>query len=308
MTRKEMEREEYRRLKKGYYHLSSDGWKQGLLFHTDAQYAYGMTLMGLLTLRFDIRIYSFSLMRNHVHILLSGTGKGCVDAFDYLKHKINDRLRKDGDPTLPYDYGFKLVPIEDEEQMRREFIYIDRNGYEVQLSVPSGYVWSAGYLHFSQIGEYLTAPRADSFSKRALESIFGSRTPIPGHWQIHPELGLLPSSFVDNSLFLRLFKSAKDYETHLVKDYESYVRIAKTLGETVEFVQEEADDIAQQIAQRVFPGRTVFGLSGDEKGQVAVIMSQQYDIPESLIARALRLSEHLVKQFLRAKEYKLLGH
>ena len=303
MTRKEKERKEYRQYKKGYYHLSTDGWKKGLLFNTTSQYAYGMILIGLLTLRFDIRIYSFALMRNHVHILLSGTGEQSVNAFEYLKRKINTRLRKDGYPALPEDYWFKMVPIEDKEQMKRDFIYIDRNAYEVELSVPCGYVWSSGYLHFSQIGKYISAPRADSLSKRKLERLTGSRTPIPGHWKVHPELGLLPESFVDNTLFYRLFKSVKDYETHLVKDYESHVRIAHTLGEKVVFSQDEAHDIAEQIVQGIFPGRTLSNLSRDEKAQVSVTMSQYYDIPIDLISITLKISEHLVNQFLRSKDY-----
>ena len=86
-------RAEYKEFKKYYYHLSSDGWKEGLLFHTKEQYAYGMTVMGLVTLKYGIVIYDFSLMPNHFHIILKGNGNQCLDAFDYLRMKISSRFR-----------------------------------------------------------------------------------------------------------------------------------------------------------------------------------------------------------------------
>ena len=92
MTRKRSERDHIHSLKKGYYHLSTDGWGEGFLFHNSEQYAYGMTVTGLLTLLFEITIYDFTLMPNHVHILLSGTGSSCLAAFDYLKQKVQTEI------------------------------------------------------------------------------------------------------------------------------------------------------------------------------------------------------------------------
>ena len=303
MTKKEKQRVQYRSWKKSYYHLSTDGWKDGHLFHTPSQYAYGMTLIGLLTLRFDIRVYAFSLMRNHLHMLVSGTGSACVEAFDYLKRKINARLVKDGFPLLPDDYWFKLVPIDSQEQMKNDMIYIDRNAYEIQSCVPSGYIWSSSYLHFSQVGKMLFSREAGTISKREMERLTGSRTPIPPHWQFHPEYGLLPSSFIDNSLFLRLFPNPKDYETSLVKDYESFVRVAASLGETVSFSQNEVKDIVRQILNAQFSGRPINRLSHDEKAKIVLILNSQYKMPAEQIGETLSLPEFLVRQFIRAKDY-----
>lgn len=141
MPRKRAERDRIHSLKKAYYHLSTDGWGEGFLFHTESQYAYGMTVTGLLTLLFDVTIYDFALMPNHVHLLLSGSGTDCLAAFDYLRQKLSARLRKDGYPPLPDNYWFKLVAVEDPEQMKNSFIYIDRNAYELQQYIPSGYPW-----------------------------------------------------------------------------------------------------------------------------------------------------------------------
>ena len=66
-------RQEYRKYPKGYYHLCSDGWKDGKLFEGDRQYAAGVTAIALMTLKCNVSIYGYALMPNHIHILLSGT-------------------------------------------------------------------------------------------------------------------------------------------------------------------------------------------------------------------------------------------
>ena len=303
MARRRKAREEIRGLKKGYYHLSTDGWKDGFLFHTPAQFAFGMIVIGLLTLTTGIAIYSFSLMPNHVHILVSGTGAACLKAFDYLRSKLSERLKKDGYPPLPDDYWFKLTPIDNEEQMQNNFIYVDRNAYEQLLCVPTAYPWSSSYLHHSLLGKMIKGRRADTFSKRELEELTGSRIAIPPHWEFHPDLGLLPSSFVDNSLFIRLFPNPKDYESRLVKDYEAFVKVGKALDETPDFSENEVRDIVDRLVLDLFPGRKVRQLSNDEKGRLTTVLMKNYNLTAPVIAGALDVSEHIVNQWFRAKDY-----
>jgi len=303
MSRRRLERDRIRSLKKCYYHLSTDGWREGFLFHNNDQYAFGMIVIGLLTLKYDIKVYDFALMPNHVHILLSGTGESCLSVFDYLRKKLSARLKKEGYPPLPKDYWFKLVAVEDVEQMKNNFIYIDRNAYEQQQCVPSGYPWGAGYLHFSLLTNLIVGTAASAFSKRKLERMTGSRLPVPVHWQFHPQYGLLPSSFIDNSLFFRLFPSPKDYDTRLVKDYEAFVKVSRSLDESLDFTSMEVSDIIEHLLQKHFPGRRLSQLLNEEKGRLVTMLSKEYDLSADVISRALELPEYIVGQFLRAKDY-----
>ena len=301
--RRRKERERCRLLPKGYYHLSTDGWKEGFLFHTKEQYAFGMTVIGLLTALFDVKIYAFTLMSNHIHIILSGTGSECLRAFDYFCKMISTRLAKDGYQPLPEDYWFKLVVIEDPEQMKNNIIYVDRNPYERQICVPCGYPWGSAYLHYSFINNMIPGRRADSFSRRELDKLTCTRKEIPPHWLFHQEYGLLPSSFVDLSLFSKLFHSPKEYESRLVKDYESFVEVARTLEEMPEYSDVEVKSIVNQVLQNYFSGRKISKLTNDEKGRLATLLTKNYDMTESLIAQTLNISEHMVRQFLHAKDY-----
>lgn len=296
-------RAEYKGLKKGYYHLSSDGWKEGSLFHTSAQYAYGMVLMGLLTLRFDIVIYNFCLMPNHFHIILSGTGDSILSAFVYFRQKLSARLVKDGYAALPEDYVFKLTPIDNKEQMKVNYLYVDRNPYEREYAIPGGYPWGMAYQRFSSLPHYIHGQRAGEMSKRELERLTGSRAPIPPGWEFHPELGLLPKSFVDNTLFQKLFPSPKEYLTRLVKDYESFVKLGKSMQDDICFSLMEIKDILKLLINEHYPGKWLNTLSHDEKGRLCVLLSVHYNLSSGQIADALVMPEHLVRQFLLAKDY-----
>ena len=297
------QREEYRKMGKGYYHLVTDGWKDGCIFNNIAQFAYGMMLIGLITLRYSIVIYDFTLMPNHIHIILSGTGNDAVEAFLYLKRKLNLRLVSDHHKPLPEDYGFKLIPIEDKAQMKELIIYLDRNHYEKEFAVPGGYPWGSGYLHYSLFADLLHGKRVSEFGSKELEALTGCRIELPAHWEIHPVLGLLPKSFVNTRLVRQLFTGPKDYMTKLVKDYESFVAIARKCGEENEYGSSELTDIVSQVLLMDFEGKSLSKLNKDEMARLAVKLSKQFNIKAQSIAESLGVSIHLINQFLRSKDY-----
>lgn len=129
MMYRKKEREEYRALGNGYYHFCTDGILNPL-FHNAADYAFGMVLMGLICIKYSIRIYAFTLMPNHIHIILSGTGANCLHAFDFLRRRLSARLKKKGRPPLSDDFWFNLIPITTQEQMKSEILYVLRNPLE----------------------------------------------------------------------------------------------------------------------------------------------------------------------------------
>ena len=297
------QRENYRKMGKGYYHFCTDGWKDGNIFNTIAQFAYGMMLIGIISVKYPLVIYDFELMPNHIHIILSGTGANAVEAFLYLKMKLNARLVKDGYNPLPADYGFVLKPIKSKEQMVTEILYLHRNHYEKQYAAIGGYPWGSAYLHYSLLAKLIDGKRVSEMTARELESLTGTRIPLPAHWQFHPKLGLLPKSFVDTRMVNKLFYGVKDYSTRLVKDYESFVTLSRELGEEVEFSDIEIKDILSKLLLRDYQGKSVYKLSAEEKGRLAVTLSRRFGISNADIAQAMHISLHIVSQFVNSKDY-----
>lgn len=303
MNKARIQMDEYRSLPKGYYHLCTDGWKDGKLFHTDEQYANGMNTMALIKVKYQVRICAFELMRNHMHSILAGTGEQCVRSFQFFRKRINAKLIEDGYPPLPDDYSFKLIPIPDKESMRRHIIYLSRNPYEKGLCIPGGHLWGTCYLAFNQLPKIVSGTMVRDMAARKIWATLSSRTKLPPDWEIHPVLGVLPKSFVETRMVQEMFPSVKDYCTMMIKDYESFARISKSLGEESEWSVAEVRDMAGQIISKDYPGRSLYELSGEEKCLLAARINSDFGADPKTLSKALYVTEHIIIQALRSKDY-----
>ena len=292
-------RKAYRTWKKGYYHLCTDGWKDQALFHDEGEYVNAVNSISLLDLLFPVKVHFYEVMRSHLHLIMSGRGTHCVDSFDYLKMRIGRRLRKDGKPPLPPDYDFRLIPIGSEEQMRENIVYVAKNAPKVMDILPGGYLWGSAQIVFSDLPRLFESVRAGDLSHRALERMLGTHLDIPPERLIHPGLGMvLPGSFVDLSVFHKVFPSAKEYLIRLVKDYEAYVRVAAQVGKELEFSLEEALDIVRQELDK--SNLSIDGMNSDDRCRFAVQMNKKYMFKADILSKALLLPERIVAQALYA--------
>ena len=296
------EREACKALDYGQYHFCTDGWAEGRIFNSISQFAFGMILMGLLCLRYNIKIYAFTLMPNHIHIILSGSGDDCLRVFDYLKRKLSARLRRDGYPPLPADYWFKLTRIETPEQLRHEIIYVLRNPLEKSLGIVGCYLWSSAWVYYPGISELLSSASTFKPSTRELRKLVGGDDSVPDNWRLHPYLGLHPGFFVDIALVQELFPKAKDLQTALVKDYEVFFQIASRLGELCEFSKAEQENIVSQTLQKRFPGQRLNTMTEQDKGKLAIILHREFGFNSYQISTNIYIKERVVRQLLGSKE------
>ena len=165
--------------------------------------------------------------------------------------------------------------------------------------------WKDGCIfnNIAQFADLLHGKRVSEFGSKELEALTCCRIELPKHWEIHPVLGLLPKSFVNTRLVRQLFAGPKDYMTKFVKDYESFVAIARKCGEENEYGSSELKDIVSQVLLMDFEGKSLSKLNKDEMARLAVKLSKQFNIKAKSIAESLGVSIHLINQFLRSKDY-----
>lgn len=303
MDERKKRRKEYRTWKKGYYHLCTDGWKDGLLFHDEGEYVNAVNSISLLDLKYPVKVHFYEVMRNHLHLIMSGWGTHCVDSFDYLKKRIGSRLRKDGRPPLPPDYDFRLIPIENEEHMRDNLVYVAMNASKKMDILPGGYLWGSAFMVYSDLPRLFESILAGDLSGRELEKMFGTHLEIPSDRLIHPGLGMvLPQSFVDPGVFYRMFPKSKEYLIRLVKDYEAYTRIARQVGEEVDYILEEALDIVKLELDKL--NLSLDKMSVDDRCRLAVQLYQKYQLKADMLSSVLLVPEHIIAQKLYAERPK----
>lgn len=301
MTQKE--RDQYRTLPLGNYHLCFERLESSLLFQSPEDYRLGMASIALAHLKFEVGVYMFELMSNHLHSILRGTGEQCVRTFSFIKRRLSERLVKNGCPPLPEEYGFKLVPIPDDDALKSQIIYSVRNPYEKNSCVPGGHQWGSGYLLFNKLGWYIRGKKVSEMHLAEVRRFIGSNEKLPDDWEIHPDLGLLPRNFVMVKEVEKLFSSPKEYMTRLVKEYEVVVKIARMLDEEVDFSETEVRDIVNTELRNSYPGRLYKNISPEEKCKVAVRLNEMMGLTVPQLSRALYLSEITISQALRSKDY-----
>lgn len=301
MDQRQKRRALYKTWKKGYYHLCTDGWKKGIC-HDEGEYVNAVNTISLLDLILPVKVHAFEVMWSHVHMFLSGRGADCVAAFDFIKMRIEKRLREDGRSPLPAGYDFRLVPVESVDQMCKNFIYIARNASEVTNIRPGSYLFGSSMIFYSDLPRLFESVQAGDLSIRDLRQLFRSNVTIPPDRPIHPGLKMaLPQGFVDMSVLYKVFPTAIQYETRLVKDYEAFVEIADQVGEEVSFSVQEALDIVNQELTRA--GWRLDDLTTDDRCQLAVRLQRQFRFSASLLSNVLHVPVHIVSQVLRSKRY-----
>lgn len=286
----------------GYFHLCTDGRPDVLLFRTQQQFAHGMTTIALAALKFEVKIYIFELMPNHLHLEVSASGQTCVDIFDFIIRRLSKQLTDDGYPPLPGDYDFRLIEIKDQDSFVDHYIYAARNPYEKGWCVPGGYRWGSDYLLFSQWANFITGTPVDELTYREKRQALKSEIEVPAHWEYHPQLGILPKNFVSLEKVKSLIPGAKHYLTRLTKDYERLVHISGQLEEDFVFSPEELEGLVTQLVEERFAQRKLRDLSGEEKCRLVVLLSDRYRLSADIIAHHLGLPLRIVYQTLHSKD------
>jgi ABC-type sugar transport system permease subunit len=164
------------------------------------------------------------------------------------------------------------------------------------------YPFGSSLVFYSEASRLFETVRAGDLSARALRNMFKTWSPIPSDRPIHPGLGMaLPQGFVDFDVLYKVFPTAKEYETRLVKDYEAFVEIADQVGEEIVFSVEEARDIVDM--ELLKSGRSLSSLSPDEKCELAVQLNRRFRLDALTLSRVLFIPARVISQAIRSKRY-----
>jgi len=282
---------EYRKQPKWYYHVIFDSMETGQLFNNDDEYADGMNSVAIGQYVCGLSVIVFVLMVNHCHILVYGSGEDIVRFFLFVKERINRKLKEDGYPPLPYDYGFRMVKVVDERQLTDTIVYIARNPLKARPDVTaSGYAWGSANLIFSEVDRLYDKMKVFEMSNRESMRIFKTKIRLPGDYLFNRPLGIiLPESYVLNGKVEQMLVNSWQFSSGLVKNFDSYLRIAEGIGEMIVFSESELNEIINQILRERFKVNSVKDLGVDDKCRLALSLKKKYRIDTRRIARKIQV-------------------
>ena len=267
-----------------------------IIFRNDAEFRIGMGTMAIAAKCFpDVRILTFELMTNHIHIMAAGDGSRIRQMFEMIK-KLLIRMAGDAGRTINWA-AFKpgIRQLNDLADARNVLIYDNRNGFLVHDSyTPFSYPWGANPCYFN--------PDAKKrFQESSIPSTIKDRRLI-SHSHISDGIQGLrlldgcfsPFAFCDIETGENIFRDAVHYFYMLGRNIENNKEIAKEIGESISYTEDELYSAVSVKCKRDYGTANPAQIPSNAKIAMAKVMRYEYNATLKQIQRMLRLDSRVL--------------
>lgn len=267
-----------------------------IIFRTDSEFRVGMGIIAIVAKCFpDIRIITFELMTNHLHIMAAGEEARLRSMFEQIKKYLR-RMAEDAERTInwaQFKPGIRL--LNSLSDVRNVLIYDNRNGFLVHNDfTPFSYPWGANSCFFN--------PDAKKrFQESSQLSTIKERRAI-SHSHLSDsirDLRLLddcfsPFSFCDIEAGENLFRDAVHYFHMLGKNIENNIDIAKEIGESISYTDDELYSAISLQCREKYGTVNLAQLSAEAKISMAKLMRYEFNASLKQIQRMLRMDSSVL--------------
>ncbi len=288
------------RFKKGepFWHLYTDGSKADIIFSSNEDFKSGMNLLGVCALRTpEVKVYTFTLMNNHLHIILSGDPTKCRELFHMFRLMLQRHFIRSGKTVNLKDFECQMIQIESIQSLRNEIAYANRNGFVVRPDcTPFSYPWGAGAAFFNPLSKLLPSVEYKTLKVRQKRKICHSNNiDLPEEGVMVYDGVILPSSFCHIDEAESFFRSAHQYFQHISRKFEAYSEIAERLHENVFISDEEMYSAVCTLCVKMFNIKSPAQLGAKERIDMARQMRQKYNASNRQIRNILKLDNSIVE-------------
>ncbi len=136
----------------GIYHIILRSVNQHLIFEEDSDYQKFLYILSDSKMKYDIKIYAYCLMDNHIHLLLNSPADKLSVFFQSLETKFvrwyNNKYLRTGHL---FQDRFHSTSIENERAFLAAIIYIHNNPVKANMCrYPSEYHWSSYNTYYGK--------------------------------------------------------------------------------------------------------------------------------------------------------------
>ena len=294
------------RSKGPYWHVYTPGDLTEIIFTSPEDFTFDMNLMAVCLALFPrLRIVTFTLMNNHIHIILAGSREDSLSFLALYRKRLKRFLAGQG----RYPDLSALVPdayeIPDLQALRNEIVYVNRNGYVVQPEhTPYSYPWSAGVYYFNPLLAAVPRIRLSSLSQPEQRRLYHSRLiELPDHYEVTGQM-ITPSSFCSIQEGEAYYRNAHQYFQLLSRNQEAGSGIAKRLADTSFLTDEELFGVARTLAARDYGIKSPGALPPDAKSVLAKKLYFDYKAAPRQIRRLLKMDPTVLEALFPAPNRK----
>ncbi len=283
-----------------YWHLYTDGSKQPNIFNTDEEFKTGMTAIAMafedaLEKGLNVKIYSFTLMNNHLHELVSGSYDDCKELFSLQKKRLS---RFVSDRVSLSNFVCELLPLEDISSLQNEICYIHRNAYVANLKeTPYSYKWSTAPYYFNEMMRHLSGTMFGMLPFREKRKITRSAVSYKYDNLIWTDGYISPLSYCEIYEGQNFFKNAHQYFIKLSRNYESYSHIAQKLSDQFFLTDEDLYVVLCAKSRMLFNLKSPKLLNQQQRIEIAKVLSKEYKASQNQLKRLLKIPEIILQEF-----------
>ena len=168
--------------REGVFMFTSDHQLRQLIFRTASDFSYGVNTLAIGTLKFKVRILCYTLMNNHLHLLVMGRYEDCLAYFRWVLLRLAQMLKaRYGISGVLKADAADVQYVTDSQMFLNEVAYLLRNAFKAQIDSPFSYPWAPFEVFFNP---YLENIRGERFpSTDAAKRILGTHALIPENWE-----------------------------------------------------------------------------------------------------------------------------
>lgn len=250
-----------------------------------------------------VKIITFQLMSNHLHLTLSGPREEVLRLFSLFKRYLGKYLKGRGlsvDLSMFEANQRELCSL---QELRNVITYNNRNGYVVTPdSTPFTYPRGANAYYYNCFAKSRFRESQSTLSKAERRALIHSHDSDYLYEPIITVDGYAcPMSFCSISFGEGIFRCASHYFREISRNIESQKEIAKELGEQVFYTDDELFSVILSICKDKYGGQKPSLLPAAAKSELALLLHHEYNAGNKQIQRMLRLEASFVNSLLPPK-------
>ena len=281
-----------------YWHLYTDGTKMQNIFCNEDDFKIGMwCLASALHLCRFVRIITFELMGNHIHLILAGTKEDCIMVFEIFTSRLKHVFSKTGRIINWSNFKMNILPIESLQALRNEIIYVNRNAFVANPAyTPDSYPWGGGCAYFNPWLKYVKTTPLGNMKVNSQRALLHTRDVSPFSQLI--EVGGMPfiPSYCDFRLGESMFRDARSYFNSLTRNAEAFSQIASRLKDIIFLTDEELYSVICSHINKEYSVKTPVPLSAQQKIDTARYMHFNYNATNQQLRRMLRMDLSILEE------------
>ena len=218
-----------------YWHLwTPDNFR--IIFPDRDSFQKGMGIVGVAAKLVPVlRIITFELMSNHIHLTLCGDEADVKALFNLIKSLLSKSLDLDIS-----DWEYRSRMLGSLSELRNVITYNNRNGFVVNPGeTPFTYPWGANMYYYNPVAKQRFYESGKALIFRDKRSILASHKGDSVNGLIQLDGYVSPMCFCDISFGESVFRNASHYFYEIARNIESQKDIASEIGESIFYTDDE---------------------------------------------------------------------